>query len=69
VKTAAVVLVWAAATVVAVGALLSAFVGRADFGDGKQAPVSAAGAVALVVLAIVAVALALWLTRLLRRGG
>jgi hypothetical protein len=69
VRTAAVVLVWAAATIVVFGAALSALVGRADFGDGKDPPVSPAGAVGLVVLAFVAIALALWLTRLLRRGG
>ena len=68
-RSAAVALVWVAATVVAVGAVLSAVVGRADFGDGKQPPVSTAQAVALVALACAAVALAVWLTRLLRRGG
>ncbi|MEY2442324.1 MAG: hypothetical protein QOJ46_1750 [bacterium] len=68
-RTAAMVLVWAAATIVVIGAVVSALVGRADFGDGKEPPVSTAGAVALVVLAFLAVLLALWLTRLLRRGG
>jgi len=62
-------LVWVLATVVAIGAVLSALVGRADFGDGKEPPVSPAGAVVLIVLACLAVALALWLTRILRRGA
>lgn len=58
---------WAAATVIATGAVLSALVDRADFGDGRQPPVSPAGAVALIALACLAVALALWLTWLVRR--
>jgi hypothetical protein len=67
VRSATVLLVWAAATVVATVAVLSALLGRADFGDGREPPVSPAGAVALIALACLAVALALWLTRLLRR--
>jgi hypothetical protein len=66
VKTAAVLLVWATAAIVATVAVLSALIGRADFGDGREPPVSPAGAVALIALACLAVALALWLTRLLR---
>ena len=66
-RAAAVVLVWTAAAIVLVVSAFSAFVGRADFGDGRAASRSAAELLGLLALDAVVIALAVWVTRVLRR--
>jgi predicted Co/Zn/Cd cation transporter (cation efflux family) len=68
-RVAALVLVWAAATVVVAAVALSAAVGRADWGDGGGRSVSTAGLVALLAAAVAAVAAAAWVTARLSRGS
>ena len=63
----ALALVWLVAIAGAFAALISAYVGRADFGDGRGASMSVPEAAALVVLAVAVLAVAGWLTRRLMR--
>jgi hypothetical protein len=65
-RDAALVLVWMMATTVIAAAAVSVFVGRANWGDGGGS-MSDAHLVALLVLMVATVAVAAWLTRMLRR--
>lgn len=65
----AALLVWVAATIVVLACAFSAFIGRANWGDGQGPSTSAAGIAGLVAVAVVTIALAIWLTRLLSRHG
>ena len=62
-----VALVWVVAVLGALAALFSAYIGRADFGDGGASRMSAVDAALLLTLAVLSPALAWWVTKRLLR--
>lgn len=59
--------IWSTAVAVVMACGLTALLGRAQWGDGEDPFVSVPGLVGLAAVALAAIVVALWLTRLLSR--